>query len=588
MADSERSAVMAQRIAEALASAGQRGTSLNGGSAGEHLSWAYRLSDDSHVVAAIECEWAHLARGDSRLQELLKTAHTKQGRDLLARHLLERLDRRQHERSTLAALLLETETAEGQPTSRRQRQRRFFRRFPRTAGAGWLKRQTSLVWMHTLILVPVAIVFVTVWGGLGKAATAEELSVAALKVFAVWVLAFVPSWLYVRFLGQGAGALWNEFVLNLHRLGLDDPKNLPKPPQASEYYPRWLAAGGLFQRERSNVYRLKFDSYYGSGVAGTRSANFTVKRETMFPVFLTTAVLAAGWVAVLWDTGFAETPLSVWDILKFGFLGAYAFTVQSLVRRFFQGDLRPSAYAAVILRVVLVFAVLLPLYQIIRPFDSATEAAVAFVVGAFPVMGIYALHRTAAVLLRWPLPQLTAKHALSDIDGLNLWYEARLLEEGIEDMESLVTANIVEVILHTRVPVARLVDWLDQAHLLMRLEVKGNTGGRRGNRRGTEGHQASAALSMQRRLAKYGVRSATDLLKAFPPDQIDPRTGDSVLRRPFQRLNTTELDMKHLRLLVRVLDEETGLGPIWNWQAGAPQAQITARQSRSRQLVARR
>ena len=127
----------------------------------------------------------------------------------------------------------------------------------------------------------------------------------------------------------------------------------------------------------------------------------------MFPVFLTTAVLAAGWVAVLWDTGFAETPLSVWDILKFGFLGAYAFTVQSLVRRFFQGDLRPSAYAAVILRVVLVFAVLLPLYQIIRPFDSATEAAVAFVVGAFPVMGIYALHRTAAVLLRWPLPQLT-------------------------------------------------------------------------------------------------------------------------------------------------------------------------------------
>jgi len=38
---------------------------------------------------------------------------------------------------------------------------------------------------------------------------------------------------------------------------------------------------------------------------------------------------------------------------------------------------------------------------------------------------------------------------------LSVWYEARLLEEGIEDMQSLATVNFVDVILHTRVPVGR-------------------------------------------------------------------------------------------------------------------------------------
>ena len=40
----------------------------------------------------------------------------------------------------------------------------------------------------------------------------------------------------------------------------------------------------------------------------------------------------------------------------------------------------------------------------------------------------------------------------------------------MEDMLSLATANFVDVILHTRVPVGRLVDWVDQAHLYLHLD----------------------------------------------------------------------------------------------------------------------
>src|SRR5712691_3531125 len=41
----------------------------------------------------------------------------------------------------------------------------------------------------------------------------------------------IPAgWLYVRFIGMQAKALWNEYVLTLHRLGWDLPENLPEPP----------------------------------------------------------------------------------------------------------------------------------------------------------------------------------------------------------------------------------------------------------------------------------------------------------------------------------------------------------------------
>ena len=63
-----------------------------------------------------------------------------------------------------------------------------------------------------------------------------------------------------------------------------------------------------------------------------------------------------------------------------------------------------------------------------------------------------AIQRFAATALRVVVPSLNPPYPLNQIDGLSVWYEARLLEEGIEDMQSLATANFVDVILHTRVP----------------------------------------------------------------------------------------------------------------------------------------
>jgi hypothetical protein len=83
-------------------------------------------------------------------------------------------------------------------------------------------------------------------------------------------------------------------------------------------------------------------------------------------------------------------------------------------------------------------------------------------------------------------------------------------------------------------------------------------------------------------LRQLGIRTATDLLKAFPPEQIDRRIDDNgVDRLSFRKLKAGGLDEDQLRTLVRVLDEDTALAPIWNWQTRGVQARRDCRQPRS-------
>jgi hypothetical protein len=397
------------------------------------------------------------------------------------------------------------------------------------------------------------VVLVAVWAGdrqLGG------LGVAGLAV--IGILSFLPGWLYIRFIGQRAGAVWDEFVLNLHRLGLDQPQHLPQPPVNSEYFRPWYDGGGAALSRHRNIYRQKFDAYYGRSVsaAGQESG---VRTETLFPIVLATVVFAIGWTALMWNSTITATPATTVEVLAFGFLGAYLFDIQMLVRRFFQSDLKPSAYASAVVRVVVVLIIVLAMHQLPVFADGSRtheEAVVAFVVGLFPLVGLQALNRLVAVVLRGAVPTLRNNYPLSDLEGLNLWYEARLLEEGIEDMQNLVSANMVEVLLHTRVPVARLVDWHDQALLYLHLRPRRDDAGPREHPRDA--------------LASVGVRSATTFLKAFPitPGQdgmwADPRvelTVDALVER------SSELSSAGVMTIAYILADEPGLRPVRNWKA---------------------
>jgi hypothetical protein len=248
-----------------------------------------------------------------------------------------------------------------------------------------------------------------------------------------------------------------------------------------------------------------------------------------------------------------------------------------LIRRFFQSDLRASAYASGVYRIAFVLLILATVHQVIGSGQAVAghaEMAVAFMIGFFPLVGLQVLQRAASVALRKCLPRVTPDYPLDQLDGLNLWYEARLTEEGVEDMQNLTTMNLVDVILHTRVPAGRLVDWTDQAFLLTHLEPA-----ERGEltRRGREAapspgadDTAASGAEARLRLRRVGIRTATDLLKAFSAEQPQP---DGSRQREFTVPHgcTTPLPEGQLRLLVTVLAQEPGLTPVWNWQSnGVP------------------
>jgi len=337
-----------------------------------------------------------------------------------------------------------------------------------------------------------------------------------LEAFVVIVLASLPGWLFIRFMAFRAGSLWTEYVLNLHRLGMDDHKNLPRPPRASEYDVLWRAGAEDGLGSSESIYQQKFEAYYGQAVGPDAPANNPFSLKTLPPVLLATAVLAAGWSTVLARHPLFSGPLQLpVDSLRFGFMGAYVFIVQMLIRRFFQSDLKPSAYFAAVARVATVLVVVLVVHQsapVVASFSPGVEVGTAFLIGFFPLLGMQILQKVVSTAFRKFVPTLKTPYPLSDLDGLNIWYEARLLEEGIEDLQNLVTGNLVDIILHTRVPVERLVDWIDQAALQLLVDPP------------TENKKDKNDVNNNKRwhtdriaLRRLGVRTATDLETMFLP-----------------------------------------------------------------------
>lgn len=144
-------------------------------------------------------------------------------------------------------------------------------------------------------------------------------------------------------------------------------------------------------------------------------------------------------------------------------------------------------------------------------------------------------------------------------------------------MQNLTTMDLVDVILHTRVPPGRLVDWIDQAFLLIHLEqaARSDLKQLRQPKPGPncvhhihgslDGIEAMTGAQARVALRRVGIRTATDLLKAFSIEQ--PPAQGRVVGRCFHATAVGEpLPPVQLRLLVHILAAEPGLAAVWNWQ----------------------
>ena len=247
--------------------------------------------------------------------------------------------------------------------------------------------------------------------------------------------------------------------------------------------------------ETRTKYEALIDSVYGSGTAPL----------SILLLVIGTALLVMGWLITMGTIDIAaadagslgEFFLPVRSAFTFGFLGAYFFTLNMVFRRYVRADLTPKTYAHITVRLLITIV----LVWVISSLPQFTEGsllesglfAVAFIIGFIPETGLTLIQDYVKKITNLRSKEKEVLE-LRDLEGVHLYDRARLLEEGIENIENLAHHNMIELIARTRIPTSRLVDMFDQAVLYLHL-----------------GLQEKENKAFFTRLKSHGIRTATDL-----------------------------------------------------------------------------
>ncbi len=296
---------------------------------------------------------------------------------------------------------------------------------------------------------------------------------------------------------------------------------------------------------------------YGTGTGGATPGR-------RLPMLAATGVISGLWIWTLVPDlreadDVREMLLPEADVVTFAFLGAYVFAINLLFRRYARADLGPKVYTHIIVRVFAAIAStwVLSYAPFARDPDGRPRAMMlllAFFVGIVPETA------TAVVqdlLQQWKavgkaVPSIGEDHPLSRLDGMTLYDRSHLLEVGIENIESLAHHNIVDIMLWTRIPTARLVDFVDQAILYLHL---------RGPVVATSPDGGSDEA--RRLLARHGIRTATDLERVYALAAArSPEEGEQLL----SLLDSPDLPVHRLRLVLDAMGDDEWMINVRNWR----------------------
>jgi hypothetical protein len=185
------------------------------------------------------------------------------------------------------------------------------------------------------------------------------------------------------------------------------------------------------------------------GVEGKESADFLtmgIKYETKFGDYYTKSLAA----------------------LMYGFAGAYIFSLSNLLRRYCMRDLPPRAFHSVTLRIIFACGVALAiryLWESILTGEGHYLPALFFFVGMFPESGLHFIRKTFKSRLGDKEKSMEVQ--LSTIDGLSIFHQFRLQEEGIDTVQNLATSDPIDLAIKTRFTFQTIQDWIAQAKLCL-------------------------------------------------------------------------------------------------------------------------
>ena len=265
----------------------------------------------------------------------------------------------------------------------------------------------------------------------------------------------------------------------------------------------------LTEDEASSRYRQQVDAVYGTGA--WRSGVF----GSNLPVLLTTILVLIGWLLTLPVTNPLDNPLMPQrTVLVFGFLGAYFFVLNMVFRRYVRNDLSVKTYNYALVRILVALVSVWVATAVVQGEPIGLLAA-AFFIGLVPDTGIAIAQDVAKRGFAQIADVLRQERPLSELRGMNIYDQARFLEEGIEDIENLAHYDLIPLMLRMRMPAPRLIELVDQAILSLHLSNDAVS-------RKSEVERLSTAL---------GVSTATGLEAAA-------RKAKAAGRREYERFST--------------------------------------------------